>query len=95
MSVREELKKLVTADPQILENLRKESGFDVTDRIGIFVTSKSDEIMQAVRAHAVFIQQETLAESIASDGAALPEAASATVDILDHEATIGLVRVHR
>ncbi|SRR5579883_29301 len=76
-----------------VQNLRKESGFDVTDRIGIFVASKSDEIMAAVRAHAAFIQQETLAESIASDGEALTEAASATVEILDHEATIRLVRV--
>ncbi|MFI5201148.1 MAG: isoleucine--tRNA ligase, partial [Candidatus Kapaibacterium sp.] len=83
-----------------VQNLRKESGFDVTDRIGIFVTSESEQILNAIRSHAGFIQQETLAETISEDGASadgrsstLGEAPSAEVDILDQAALIRLVRM--
>ncbi|HET6400611.1 MAG TPA: isoleucine--tRNA ligase [Candidatus Kapabacteria bacterium] len=76
-----------------VQNLRKESGFDVTDRIGIFITSESNQILEAIRSHAGFIRQETLAETISEDGASLSEAPSANVDILDQAAQIRLVRM--
>ncbi|HZK76918.1 MAG TPA: DUF5915 domain-containing protein, partial [Candidatus Kapabacteria bacterium] len=76
-----------------VQNLRKDSGFDVTDRIGIFVTSESEQILEAIRSHAGFIRQETLAETISEDGASLGEAPSAQVDILDQAAVIRLVRM--
>ena len=76
-----------------VQNLRKDSGFDVTDRIGIYVTSESAEILDAVRIHTPFIAIETLAETISTDGEAPGEATSAEVDILDRPATIRLVRM--
>ncbi|HEX5315523.1 MAG TPA: DUF5915 domain-containing protein, partial [Candidatus Kapabacteria bacterium] len=81
-----------------VQNLRKDSGFDVTDRIGIFVTSESDQILEAIRAHSNFIQQETLAETISEDGGSLKGAnlggaPAAQVDILDQAAMIRLVRM--
>ncbi len=76
-----------------VQNLRKELGFDITDRIGIFVTSESNEILEAIRSHAGFIRQETLAETISEDGASFGEAPSADVDILDQAAQIRLIRI--
>ncbi|MDP4199742.1 MAG: isoleucine--tRNA ligase [Bacteroidota bacterium] len=75
-----------------VQNLRKDSGFDVTDRIGIHVASASEEIMEAVRAHARFIQEETLAESISSNGDVSGDA-SAIVDILERAVSIWLSRI--
>lgn len=74
-----------------VQNLRKDSGFDVTDRISITLHSKFEEMQDAVRVHAAFIQQETLAESISSDGESLENAV--TVNILEREVTIQLSRV--
>ncbi len=77
-----------------VQNLRKDSGFDVTDRIGIFVTSESREILDAVRAHSGFIQQETLAERLSVDVEhdSASGAPSAEVEILDQSAMIQLIR---
>ncbi len=74
-----------------VQNLRKDSGFDVTDRIGITVSSQSPEILQAVQRHSSFIQQETLAETIASDGEVSGD--SVTVDILERTVSIRLTRM--
>jgi isoleucyl-tRNA synthetase len=74
-----------------VQNLRKDSGFDVTDRIGIQV-SGSDEIIEAIRIHARFIQDETLAESISTDGDAGGDT-SAAIDILDRQVYIQLSRL--
>ncbi len=75
-----------------VQNLRKDSGFDVTDRIEIHVSSSSEEIMDAVRAHARFIQDETLAESISSNGDTADEGPAA-VEILDRPVFIRLSRL--
>ena len=79
-----------------VQNLRKDSGFDVTDRIGIFVNSESGDLMGALQSHAAYIQQETLAETFSIDGAfgEHPEAAAADVEIFDHAAAVRIVRIN-
>jgi len=74
-----------------VQNLRKDSGFDVTDRIAIYVNSDSREILDAVTSFSDFIQQETLASAISTDG--LPsEGTSTEFDILGHSLTVRLSR---
>jgi len=46
-----------------IQNMRKSSGFEVTDRINIFLTT-SDPLAGAVRQHSNFICDETLADKI-------------------------------
>ncbi|HEY3874585.1 MAG TPA: class I tRNA ligase family protein, partial [Candidatus Kapabacteria bacterium] len=74
-----------------IQNLRKDSGFDVTDRISIFASSNSDAILDAVREHTSFIQQETLAEAVTLDGEAGAE--STPFDILGHEVSVRLTKI--
>lgn len=47
-----------------IQNLRKESGFDVTDRIRIECSTSSDLLKDAVLIHSEYIREETLATSI-------------------------------
>ncbi len=75
-----------------VQNLRKDSGFDVTDRIAIFVTSESSEILDAVTSHADFIKQETLATAISTGITENSESALADFDILGLFAKVGLER---
>jgi len=46
-----------------IQNMRKDSGFNVDDRIRIQY-SAAGQLAQAITAHADYIRQETLAESI-------------------------------
>ena len=46
-----------------IQNLRKESGFNVSDRIALQIDA-SDEVRQAVDTHRVYLMEETLSESI-------------------------------
>jgi isoleucyl-tRNA synthetase len=74
-----------------VQNLRKDSGFDVTDRIEIFVTSESSELMNAVQKFAGFIQQETLANGISSN-ALDAESLSSDLDILGYAVNVQIAR---
>ncbi|MEN8201706.1 MAG: isoleucine--tRNA ligase [Bacteroidota bacterium] len=47
-----------------IQNIRKESGFDVTDKIDVFI-EKHELINDAVLAHAKYIGSQTLANSVA------------------------------
>jgi isoleucyl-tRNA synthetase len=47
-----------------VQNLRKDSGFDVTDRIRIELRDASEALTEALRTHSEYIQQETLASSL-------------------------------
>ena len=76
-----------------VQNLRKDSGFDVTDRIGIFISTESRDLLEAVRVHTSYIQQETLAESISEDGADIGDSATTDAEILEKAARIKLVRI--
>ncbi len=75
-----------------VQNLRKDSGFDVTDRIKIYVTASSRELLDAVSDHSDFIKQETLSNGIS---AAIPEnteSPSGEFDILGHAVNVSLER---
>ncbi len=75
-----------------VQNLRKDSGFDVTDRIGIYVTSESHEVLEAVSKFTDLIQQETLATAISIDAPAPVESSSADFDILGFSVIINLTK---
>ncbi len=46
-----------------IQNLRKESGFDVTDKISVWI-EKLDDIKEAVKLHANYIASQTLADHV-------------------------------
>ena len=46
-----------------IQNIRKESGFDVTDKIDVLI-EKHDLINSAVETHSKYIGSQTLAENI-------------------------------
>jgi isoleucyl-tRNA synthetase len=75
-----------------IQNLRKDSGFDVSDRISIVMRSDSDPLLLAVKNYIGYIQLETLAttiELIAFDGVS-----GSPVEIGEEKATIELMRLH-
>jgi isoleucyl-tRNA synthetase len=76
-----------------VQNLRKDSGFDVTDRIAIAVSTSSDDIRTAIANHEDYIRQETLAEALVMDDSATGEASVADVEIGEEQATIALSRM--
>ncbi len=65
VTVTEELKQEGIAREFVnrIQNLRKESGFDVTDKIHVSIENL-DEIAPAVRKHSVYIGSQTLADHI-------------------------------
>jgi isoleucyl-tRNA synthetase len=71
-----------------IQNARKQSGLDVSDRIGLRLGGDS-ELVDAARAHEEYIAGETLAESVAYDGEGFNESAS----IEGRELKIGIERV--
>ena len=71
-----------------VQNLRKKSGLEVSDRI-MLVVDGPEPVQAAVRAHADHIAQETLAESLAAEGE-LPHRDSFRIG--DSDITIMLAR---
>ena len=69
VTVTEELKEEGIAREFVnrIQNLRKESGFDVTDKISVWI-ERLDEIETAVRRHSAYIASQTLAEHIELKG---------------------------
>ena len=51
-----------------IQNLRKDSGFEVTDRISIAVGGAPEALVNALKEHESYISQETLAHSISANG---------------------------
>lgn len=75
-----------------LQDLRREAGFEVADRIVVrYEAPKESGITQAVADHADYIAEETLALSIET-GDASEEWASATTKIEGSEITLSLMR---
>ena len=52
-----------------IQNLRKESGFEITDRINVVVES-NDELAEAVKVHGEHIAAQVLANSLTVGDAA-------------------------
>jgi isoleucyl-tRNA synthetase len=50
-----------------IQNIRKDAGFEVSDRIDIFYDAKASEIVQAVKEFSDYIRNETLAIDITLD----------------------------
>ncbi len=69
-----------------VQNLRKTSGLDVTDRIQLTVSS-DEAVRSALAAYDEYIQNEVLAVSVAA-----ADAAGETVDLNGHKAVISLVK---
>jgi isoleucyl-tRNA synthetase len=79
-----------------IQNIRKDSGFDVTDRIKIEVHDASEVLMQAVSTFNTYICEETLANSLdlAANGSSNLEAAKdAAVEIGEETATVKVAQV--
>jgi isoleucyl-tRNA synthetase len=74
-----------------IQNLRKDAGFDVTDRIEITYTG-SDRIAAAVRDWADWIRNETLALELQASSQPTGEAVE-TFTIGDEQITFGVRRV--
>ncbi len=72
-----------------IQNLRKKSGLEVSDRIVVSVTGP-EAVLDAVRTHADRIRLETLAESLAADGE-LPHRDEFRIE--DSDITIMLARI--
>jgi isoleucyl-tRNA synthetase len=79
-----------------IQNLRKDSGFEVTDRIIIGVQKMSPALGGALDSHRSYIQQETLATEIKLEGEPLNDRENvheAEVEIGEETATVRLARL--
>ncbi len=74
-----------------LQNLRKDAGFEIADRIKVYYRADA-EIGDVMRQHEPYIAAETLAVALSDDA---PEHGvhSETADIDGHEVTLSVVRV--
>jgi len=77
-----------------VQNMRKEAGFQVTDRIRIYYTS-DERLQQAITSMAEYIQSETLAVELSSTKNKIEHGKPYTAEwnIDDHHCTISLIRV--
>ncbi len=74
-----------------IQNLRKDSGFEVTDRIRVAIERKA-AVADAVERHADYIAQQTLAVEVATDDAPAGETV-AECEVDDESLRIALTRV--
>jgi len=73
-----------------IQNIRKESGFDVTDKITVLIED-NDMIREAVKRHASYIGSQTLATKV-DVVAVLPDDDSREVEINDMQVRIAVIR---
>jgi len=71
-----------------IQNLRKDSGFDVTDRIKIDLGKATGGVLSAVERHRDYIQQETLATAIDIHGKGTLE-----IEIGEDKALVSIAKV--
>jgi isoleucyl-tRNA synthetase len=74
-----------------IQNLRKEAGFEIADRIRVYFAA-DDEIRAALSEYDDYVRQETLTVEIVS-GAPPAEAHSETVEVEGRSVTLGVARV--
>jgi isoleucyl-tRNA synthetase len=74
-----------------IQNLRKDAGFEIADRIKVYYRADAD-IADVMRQHATYIAAETLAVALSDDA---PEHGvhGETADVDGHEVTLSVVRV--
>ncbi len=73
-----------------IQNIRKDSGFDVTDRIMIAVSGADETLIAALQSFDAYIKEETLAQSVEMNGAAN---AQQEVDLGGVTATVAVMKV--
>ena len=77
-----------------IQNLRKDSGFDVTDRIHITLLQASDVITAAVQGFGTYIKEETLATSLTLPSEVASDGLEGTlIELGDESISVGLTRV--
>lgn len=74
-----------------VQNLRKDAGLDIADRIALSLVTPSPELREAIAAFHDYITRETLARHITADPLEHP-AGHAAVDIEGHALTMALER---
>ncbi|MCG3120141.1 MAG: Isoleucine--tRNA ligase [bacterium] len=75
-----------------VQNMRKDAGFDVIDRIRIYYEA-SDVLHHALQQAAAYVQTEALAEALERDGVAKPDTYRAEWDINGDKTIISIERV--
>jgi isoleucyl-tRNA synthetase len=76
-----------------IQNLRKESGLEVTDRVAVSLDGISAGLRRAVEAHHDYISAEVLAESVRLDGPG--DGASADLEVEGESARIFVAKTGR
>ena len=76
-----------------VQRLRKEAGYEYTTRIGLWVEGDA-AVIDAVRAHAAFIAEETLARSLEAGARAPAADLEQQVDVDGAAVTLGIQRFH-
>ncbi|MDD5087889.1 MAG: class I tRNA ligase family protein [bacterium] len=72
-----------------IQNLRKQSGFEITDRIAVHIASESSQLERSLRLHEDYIRRETLATQLE-----LNQTATGTrLDANGHEFTVHVERM--
>jgi isoleucyl-tRNA synthetase len=72
-----------------IQNLRKQAGFEITDRIALEIGTESALLADALRGHKQYICRETLAHSLEFNGVGTGE----TLDSNGHPFTVSIRRV--
>jgi isoleucyl-tRNA synthetase len=77
-----------------IQNLRKDSGFDVTDRIQITLLKASDLVTSAIRGYGAYIREETLATSLnLPSNPGSDDSEGTVIELGDESVSVGLMRV--
>ena len=73
-----------------IQNLRREAGFDISDRITTYWQG-DDDVRRVLAAHAEYVQGETLTLSLV-EGTPPPEAHRSEQDVDGHRVVLGVQR---
>ena len=76
-----------------LQRLRKDRGFDVTDRVRVILSTDDAPLREALDEHRAHVAHEVLADALDVVGAADASSEAAAVDIEGHALIIGIDRV--
>jgi isoleucyl-tRNA synthetase len=75
-----------------IQNMRRNAGFDIADRIVVYYRTGEPLIKQAMHAFASYIKQETLCEEIVEGLPLSPEAHSETHRVANSDVTIAITK---
>jgi isoleucyl-tRNA synthetase len=75
-----------------IQNLRKDAGFEIADRIRTYFAAEGDGVRDALERFGDYVRQETLTVEL-THGAPPPEAHTETAQLDGRQITLGVVRV--